>query len=164
MFGGLKGLHKEDMGWIKSWVTNDFEKPFWSLSYSQWTSCTRTTAEFAAPQVPRPLLWPLIIHKTILRSRNGQYLVQPLYCKTWDEHDKFPIYSWGINKDFPHWAQVSLMGISMTIRRFNTHTYTHTYRIMPYTSAGHEGTTPRRSLFESQEESFIISNIFWCCH
>ena len=32
---------------------------------------------------------------------------------------------------------------------------------MPYTSAGHEGTTPRRSLFKSQEESLIISNIFY---
>ena len=33
------------------------------------------------------------------------------------------------------------------------------YRIMPYTSAGRKGTTHRRSLFESQAESFIISNI-----
>ena len=34
------------------------------------------------------------------------------------------------------------------------------YRIMPYTSTGHEGITPRRSLFKSQEESLNISNIF----
>ena len=32
------------------------------------------------------------------------------------------------------------------------------YRIMPYTSAGREGTTSRRSLFRLQEESIIISN------
>ncbi len=34
------------------------------------------------------------------------------------------------------------------------------YRIMPYTSAAREGTTLRRSLFKSQEESLIISNLF----
>ena len=41
--------------------------------------------------------------------------------------------------------------------------YDLAYHIVPYTSAGREGTTPRRSLFTSKEESLIISNIVWWC-
>ena len=85
--------------------------------------------------------------------------VEPFFNGITHVHTKFPLFS----AECPHSQRLCVRDESgKNTKNFGKVIYgisEFTYCIMPYTSAGREGTTSKRTLVYSQEESYNISNI-----